>query len=504
MPWQSSEATTGPATAWGSLRVRLTILNTAVVLVAMALVAFAVRFGVRSALFHDADEEMRAAVRETTLAIRELDDTSLVIAELRRKTESRGEREWFVQLLDGPDSTIWKSDNCPTALLSKSVDESVSEKVDQIGRWRWARRRVNAPPGPSMYVRIGMSTDVIEKEVDDLLWFLFPIGAVCLVLTPLAGSWLALRATRPIGGILATASRLQPTRLGDRLATTGTGDELDRLSATINRLLDEVAKHVERQQQFVADAAHELRGPLAAMQSSLEVAVARPRAPESYRSTLEDVLSQTRHLSKLANDLLLLAEEGASDPLSNVENVCDLDRIASQTVSMFAGAAEERSIDLSMRSAGPTEVQGDVRQYRQVMSNLIDNALRFTPSGGHVVLSVGADDRHADAVVTVADDGVGIAPADLERVFDRFFQADASRDRGDATRGGGLGLSICRSIVERHGGRIVVESPGPAQGTTVTVRLPLLPATEPSKSQRSKSGVFAVVAAPKTALSRPS
>lgn len=473
MPWPSNDAA-WPGAVWGSLRVRLTLLNTAVVLVAMGLVAFAVRFGVRSALFHDADEEMLAAVRETTLALRELEDTTLVIAELRRKTESRGEREWFVQLLDGPDSTIWKSDNCPAALLTKTVDESVAEKVDQISQWRWARRRINAPQERSTYLRIGMSTDVIEKEIDDLLWFLFPIGAVCLVLTPLAGYWLALRATRPIGGILATAGRLQPTRLGDRLATTGTGDELDRLSTTINRLLDEVARHVERQQQFVADAAHELRGPLAAMQSSLEVAAARPRDIESYRSALEDVLSQTRHMSRLANDLLLLAEEGTSDPVSEAGAVCDLDRIAGQTTAMFAGAAEERSIDLALRSAGRTEIRGDERQFRQVLSNLVDNALRFTPPGGHVLMTIEPDDRAAEAVVTIADDGVGIAAADRQRVFDRFFQANASRDRGDATRGGGLGLSICRSIVERHGGRIAVESPGPGKGTTVTVRVPLL------------------------------
>lgn len=476
MPWQPSDARRRPSVvrgAWRSLRVRLTILNTLAVLLAMAGLGVAVRVGVRAALVSDADEQLLAAVRETTLALREVEDTDVVVGELRRKAESHDDRGWFVQLLDGPKSTIWMSDNCPQALLAKPVDESVIEKVDEVGEWRWARRRISIPQERQLYVRIGMPIAIVEKQVEDLLWFLLPTGVGCLVLTPLAGYWLALRATRPIGGILATAERLEPTRLGDRLPTTGTGDELDRLSMTINRLLDQVARHVEGQQQFVADAAHELRGPLAAMQSALEVAASRHRDEASYRVTLEDVLSQTRHLSRLANDLLLLAEEGASDPLSTPGPVCDLERVASQTASMFAGAAEERAISLGVRVAGSTPVHGDERQFRQVISNLVDNSLRFTPAGGHVVLSVDRDADAAEAVLTVVDDGMGISAADLKRVFDRFFQADASRDRGDANRGGGLGLPICRSIVERYGGRIAVESPGPGKGTRVIVRVRL-------------------------------
>jgi len=317
-----------------------------------------------------------------------------------------------------------------------------------------------------------MSTTTIDRSVGDLLRFLIPIGGGFLLLTPAAGYWLALRATRPIADILETAGRLQPTRLGDRLPTRDTGDELDRLSSTINRLLDEVAGYVDRQQQFVADAAHELRGPLAAIQNSLEVAGNRARSPEAYQTTIEDVLGETRHLSKLANDLLLLAEMGEADTQLPAD-VCDLDDLARQTVSMFSGVAEEHAISLEIRSVGRTAVSGDRQRLRQVISNLIDNAIRFTPAGGTIVLSVANDFPHSQAVLAVADDGRGIAADQAARVFDRFFQADDARNRGDSARGGGLGLPICRSIVERHGGTIVVTSPGPGKGTTVTVRLPL-------------------------------
>lgn len=457
---------------WGTLRLRLTLLNTAGAAIVIGLLLLAVRAGVRAALFRTADEDLRAAVRETALALREIDDLGTVVDALRRKSVSHAERDWFVQLLDGVAATVWASDNCPDELRRKPVDETVVEKIDQVGDFRWARCRVGDAAGRTIYVRIGMSTTTIDRSVAALLRFLIPIGAGFLLLTPAAGYWLALRATRPIADILETAGRLEPTRLGDRLPIRGTSDELDRLSSTINRLLDEVAGHVERQQQFVADAAHELRGPLAAIQNSLEVAGNRARSPETYRTTIEDVLGETRYLSKLANDLLLLAEMGEADgPVA--ADPCDLDDLARQTVSMFTGVAEERAISLEFRSAGRTAVTGDRQRLRQVISNLLDNAIRFTSPGGTIVLSLRSDSPSAEAVLAVADDGRGIAAEQAERVFDRFFQTDDARDRGDRARGGGLGLPICRSIVERHGGTIRVTSPGPGKGTTVTVRLPL-------------------------------
>jgi signal transduction histidine kinase len=275
-----------------------------------------------------------------------------------------------------------------------------------------------------------------------------------------------------VAEILRTAEQLKPTRLGDRLEVRGTQDELDRLSLTINRLLDEVAGHVERQQQFVADAAHELRGPLAAMRTSLEVAISQDRTADAYRETMADVLEEARHLSKLANDLLLLAETG-DDTRARPREQVDLTAVARQTVAMFGGVAEERAVGLVLQpTAGPVRVAGDASQLRQVLGNLLDNAIRFTPSGGRVTVSIGIDGERRDAVLTVADTGCGIDEEHLGHVFDRFYKTDASRTHGDTVRGGGLGLSICRSIVERHGGSIGVRSTVD-RGTTFTVQLPL-------------------------------
>jgi|688.fasta_scaffold241823_1 two-component system heavy metal sensor histidine kinase CusS len=483
MPWPSIDVPFFRRIPWGSLRVRLTLLNSAAVLLAMLILLFVVRVGVRTALFNATEQTLLGEVREVAMSLEEYYPSSgsfvasrdLLVAELRRKAESHRDRSWFLQLLENNQdgtNTVWASDNCPEEILTEPIDEAVTEKVKHAAGHRWARKLIDTIGGQKLYVRIGMPNAVIEKEVDNLTWFLLPIGIGFTFLTPLAGYWLALRATQPIAGILKTAEKLKPTKLGDRLMTRGTNDELDQLSATINRLLDQVARHVERQQQFVADAAHELRGPLAAMQNTLEVATANNRSLDSYQGTIEEALGETRHLTKLTNDLLLLAEVGNS--LGSVFNeACDLGDVARQTAAMFGGTAEERSIALTIHTSGEATVRGDERQLRQVISNLVDNALRFTPDGGRIDLAVESNQAAHEAIVTVADSGRGVEPEHLDRVFDRFFQADAARDRSDIKRGGGLGLSICRSIIERHGGRISIDSPGVGLGATVRVIVPL-------------------------------
>lgn len=455
---------------WATLRIRLTLLNTGVVLLATIAALLAVRLAARSILYREADSVLRGEVREISMALEDLHpDRESVVEELRRKTMGHRERGWFAQLLDGGGKTIWKSDNCPDEVAAWPILFEKRENLVQAGPYRFARRTATAPVDEAFHVRIGMPTAFLEEDVNSLSRILIPVGLVLSLLTPLAGYWLALRATSPIAEILRTADQLRPTRLGDRLEVRGTKDELDRLSLTINRLLDQVAGYVERQQQFVADAAHELRGPLAAIQTTIEVAASRDRSAAEYRNTLEELLEETRQLAKLANDLLLLAE-GELAPGSGQARV-DLDVLVQQTAAMFAGVAEERGIDLRVESAGAILVTGEPRQLRQVVSNLLDNAIRFTPSGGRVVVALATDPISHEARLTVTDTGSGIEPQHLPRVFDRFFQADAARDRRDSRRGGGLGLAICRTLVERHGGRISVRSEF-GRGSELTVSLP--------------------------------
>jgi two-component system heavy metal sensor histidine kinase CusS len=461
---------------WTTLRLRLAAWNSAVVLLAILAALLGVRLGLRWAIFAEADAVLRGEVREVAIALRDqYPDIDAVVAELRRKAIGHQERGWFTLLLSGDGRTIWKSASCPAELYERPITApDRREVIMQAGNYRYARRRITDPNEDPFHVRIGLDTSYLEDTINTVTRLLLPLAAGLALLTPLVGYWLAVRATRPVADILRTAERLRPSRLGDRLEVRGTQDELDQLSLTINRLLDEVAGHVELQQQFVADAAHELRGPLAAMRSLVEVAISQPRSAVDYRETLADVLEEARNLSKLTNDLLLLAETG-DDTRARPREPVDLGGLTRQAVAMFSGVAEEQSVLLELRAAStPLVVPGDSAQLRQVLGNLLDNAIRFTPTGGRVTVTLESDDSRNEAVITVTDTGPGIEAHHLERLFDRFYKTDAARSRSEPARGGGLGLSICRSIVERHSGRIAVAS-RPGEGTTFSVKLPLVP-----------------------------
>lgn len=465
-----------PQPDWGrltSLRARLTLWNTALVLLMTVSSLLAARLVARATLYDDADAELRAGAEEVLLAVQDLyPDVEAVVAQVKRLARSHERRGWFVHFLTEEGQTLWKSDLCPDEVAElKPFNLGQQENIAKVGPYRYVRLRIAEPGQPKYHVRVGTYTTGLDDRLTSLVRQLTLVGGSLILLTPIVGWWLARRATRPVADILQTADHLKPTRLGDRLPVHGTRDELDRLSSTINRLLDQVAGHVDRQRQFVADAAHELRGPLAAMQSALEVAATKDRTTDDYRRTIDDVLEECRHLARLTNDLLLLAE-GESDSQAGLLSDLDFSALVRQSGSMFAGAAEERGIRLDVDAPVAVRVSGDARQLRQLCSNLLDNAIRFTPAGGRVSMRLGADPGQGRAVLTVEDTGCGIDARLLPRVFDRFVQADAARDRGNPHRGGGLGLPICKAIVERHGGSIDVES-HPGKGSRFTIRLPL-------------------------------
>jgi heavy metal sensor kinase len=485
MPSQSGERLT-----WGTLRIRLAVWNTAVVLAMAVTALLAARYAARATVYDAADAELRGGAQEVALALRDLfPDMEAVVAEMGRKAASHERRGWFTQLLSEDGTQVWKSEHCPDEVANfppHNLDRV--ENVVQVGPYRYVRLRISQAGRPDFHVRVGTYTTGLDRSLSGMMRVLAIVGGLLCALTPLAGWWLAVRSTRPVADILRTADRLDPARLGDRLPVRGVGDELDHLAGTINGLLDDVAAHVDRQQQFVADAAHELRGPLAAVQGALEVALSHDRSTAEYRGTLESVLEEARHLSKLSNGLLLLAESAAATIAVDSIPV-DVAATVRQAVAMFAGVAEDRGVVLRTTCGDePAVASGDVSQMRQVIGNLLDNALRFTPPGGTVDVGVSGTAADGRLVLTVADTGAGIAAEHVPRLFDRFFKVDPARSRQDESRTGGLGLPICKAIVERHGGTIAVSS-RPGSGTTVTVVLPLLSQPRPPTRDVADSAV---------------
>ncbi len=327
---------------------------------------------------------------------------------------------------------------------------------------------------PAYIVRVGSSLNMVEEDVAKLTNLITAAGIVILFLAPLGGFWLSGRATHPLARIITTADRLRPSHMEERLPIRGTGDELDKLSLTINRFLDLIADYLERNREFVANAAHELRSPLAAIQSSVDVTLNSERSVAEYQDLLVEIAGECGQLGVLVKQLLLLAETDTAR-FEIERRPVDIEHLVDRSVEMFRGAAEERGIQLGADCRPGTAVQGDGDRLRQVINNLIDNSLKFTARGGRVQVELSPDTERRQVILRVADTGRGIDPADLPHIFERFYRGDKSRARERSAHGNGLGLSICKSIVEAHSGLIQAQS-APGQGTTITVYLPASPA----------------------------
>jgi signal transduction histidine kinase len=287
---------------------------------------------------------------------------------------------------------------------------------------------------------------------------LFLILAVVSVGAGLGAYWIARRALTPLRRLIDQARRLRTLSEGT-LPRSGSGDEIDDLAGVLNELLERIRDDVLRIHQFTADAAHEIRTPLAAIRGHLELLLVRVD-PEA-QATVAGVLEEVERLGRLVSQLLLL-EKLQESPGWGERTRLDLAELARDLVEHVGVVAEEQGVALA-GSFGSAPVLGDPEKLRQVFLNLIDNALRYTPAGGRVELRVESEAGRARAVVR--DTGPGIATADLERIFDRFRS-----DRSRPGAGTGLGLPIARAIARAHGGELRAASPG---GAEFTLELPL-------------------------------
>ncbi|MFH1419231.1 MAG: ATP-binding protein [Planctomycetota bacterium] len=291
--------------------------------------------------------------------------------------------------------------------------------------------------------------------------------ALAAILAVAAGRFLSSRSLRPVQTLTETAGRIGAETLGERVPLAGTDDEVDRLAETINRMLDRIERHVDQVQQFTADASHELRSPLAALRGNAEVALTRNRPAEDLRRVLENSIEHYDRLSRIAEDLLLLARADAGHQILRKEGVW-LGRAVRSVADLYEPLACDRGIELVLGDCQEIQIEGDGVRLRQLVGNLLDNAIKNTNTRGRITVSL--TPMNGNARLEISDTGRGIPADHLARVFDRFYRVDRARS---AQHGGaGLGLSICRMIAECHGGSIDISS-SPGEGTSVVVTIPL-------------------------------
>lgn len=326
---------------------------------------------------------------------------------------------------------------------------------------------VATPAGRKCIAQASYKLDQVNESLTTIRGICAVVLVVVLIVAILVGRFLARRSLRPVQSITATAERIGVRGLGERIPLAGTNDEIDRLATTLNKMLERIERFVRQMQQFTADASHELRTPLAALRGSAEVALSQKRSTDELRQTLEEGISQYERLQRVAEDLLLLTRLDAGEVVMRREAVVLCDSVA-DVVDLYAPLAEEKGLSLGIESCDKAVVQGDDGRLRQVVGNLLDNSIKYTPPSGRISVSVAK--AHGNARIQVKDSGIGIAANELSNVFNRFYRVDSSRSAVTAP-GTGLGLSICQSIVEAHGGSITIEST-PMKGTCVTVLLP--------------------------------
>lgn len=309
--------------------------------------------------------------------------------------------------------------------------------------------------------------------VDDPVWLALSL-AMLAVAAAVAATWVTRRLLEPVDRLASAVTTAAAEERPGRIPASGLretrliGEAFNRMAAEVEDALEDVRAEQRRESQFVSDVSHELRTPLTAIRGAAETLLDGDVDTEDQQRFLSTIAVESGRLARLADDLLALQRiEGATGelPLRRV----DLRTAAERAAAMLEPLVEDRGVELAVKGSAPV-VLGDADRLQQVVANLVDNASRIVGHGGHVTVSLAS--RPGVAVLSVIDDGPGIAAEDLPRLFDRFYRSQSTRERSSG--GTGLGLAIVRAIVVAHGGTIEAHNQ-PEGGSRFTVRLPALP-----------------------------
>jgi heavy metal sensor kinase len=450
-----------------SIRGRLTLWYTTVLSLVLAASATAFYLVHSRSLVAGVDEELaRADAMLARILNAELDEEMDLPEAAHRAMEDIEMPGHWVAFFD------------PTGLpLAGAWDGLPRPASDGQGEWRSATEET--PTGPfrlhwashrhrETIYRVGVAESLapVQRELAGLRRALLGSFFFTLLLPVAGGWWIARGALRPVEAMAAQARLITDRTPGSRLASPNPEDELGLLAKAFNDLLARLESALSQQRHFMADASHELRTPVSIARTAIEVTLSRGGRPEDeYRDCLGVVAQQTRRLSRIVEDMFMLARaDVAGLPLER--GSLYLDELVADCVKETSVLAAPKGVDLDWRGPSDLEAHGDERLLRQMLINLLDNAIRHTPSGGRVCVDLVG---RPDAVeVAVTDSGGGIPEDERDRVFQRFVRLDASRRAGE---GAGLGLPIARAIAEAHGGTLVLAH-SDGSGSTFLVRLP--------------------------------
>jgi heavy metal sensor kinase len=324
-----------------------------------------------------------------------------------------------------------------------------------------------SPGNPAYLVEFGELLDPVETMLNHLFLQLALGLPLAVIIITVGGYLLVRRALIPVEEITRAAERITQHNLSERLPVARNGDELERLSVSLNRMITRLDDAFQNSKRFVADASHELRTPLTILRGELENIAEDPRFDSELRDRAGSMLEEAVHLSRIVEHLFTLSRLDAGEAQTEWTRF-DLSELAKTTADQMSLLAEDKKISIACDVNRQILVEGDRARLKQIVVNLLDNAIKYTPADGKIQLRVHAVNGHA--ILEVADNGIGIPSAALPHVFERFFRVDQTR--ADGSESAGLGLSIVKSICTAHGADVEVQSTV-GSGSCFRVKLPL-------------------------------
>ncbi len=405
---------------------------------------------------------------------------SLNAAELREEvTEAYAQDHAgeYLQILTSSGETIYLSEFLAkhplepvteSALRAKSEEGRFEDRTMERKRFRFLNAAIDAH-GRTFLVQLGTPTGEIYETLGVFRRYLLWLAPLVLLIAALGGNWLSHRALTPVDALTRTARTINVSNLGRRLETPDTGDELQRLSETLNEMLARIESSVQRITEFTADASHELRTPVALIRAEAEVALGRERTDQEYRSALHHVLTESERMTRMLEQLLALVRADSGTETMQMADV-DITALTRETVEGWQKVVVHHSLRLTgVIPPQPITVTGDSVALRRVLDILLDNAVKYSAAPGEITL--GVETAPGRVLLRVRDNGPGLAQEEQAKIFERFYRVDKARSR--QMGGAGLGLSIARWIVHKHRGAITVRS-SPGQGAEFSVELPYL------------------------------
>jgi heavy metal sensor kinase len=452
-----------------SIGVRLTAWYAVCMAGALCVLSFLAFLGMRNSIHSTVDEQLQDRMNSVRAAIdnaMQRGDTDVLRHELDEDSELRPQSD-LLQVWDDQGNVIYQSAPLKNNGLPHPGTISQSETTWISGtpiRILQSSLEVNKR---LYHIQVATRMEEFYEALGRFLQHLTIFAPLALLIASAVGYWISRRALAPVDHITLAAQQLSAHNLSARLAVPGSGDELQRLTETLNQMLERIEENLERITRFSADASHELRTPITVMRTRVELALRRPRTAAENNQTLEQLHTELIQTSELLDNLMLLARaDSDAEQLRLVP--ADIDQVLTDVLAQVSPIAEEKRVALhAALPQYPVWVAGDRQLLQRLFLILVDNAVKYTPSSGQVSIALGAEDGMI--TVSVTDTGIGISGEDLPHIFDRFYRADKARSR--EMGGAGLGLSIGQWIAEAHGGSVHVDSTF-GKGSTFKVVLP--------------------------------